>query len=288
VTGVLLVDKPAGPTSFDVVAQIRRALPGRPKVGHAGTLDPFATGLLVVCHGRATRLMPYLSGLDKEYAAEFQLGVRSDTGDPEGILNTSGVPLPTPDVLAAACGAFVGLLDQVPPAASAVKLGGRRAYALARAGQAPELAPRPVEVHRLALTAYDAASGCAELEIACSKGTYVRALARDLGEALGCGAHCAALRRTAIGALRVEQAGDPAAVAADPDGPFSLSPAQALAHLPARELAHGELRDAVHGRALPLHGEAGPVRCLYAGELVCVAEPQGEVLRPRVVLAEAA
>src|SRR5262249_43970558 len=141
---VLLVDKPAGPTSFGVVAQVRRALPRKTKVGHAGTLDPFATGLLLLVTGRATRLAPFLVGLEKHYRTTVALGVRSDPGDVDGELTPSGEPLPGEDELRAALEGFVGELDQVPPAASAVKVGGRRAYALARAGETVELAPRRV------------------------------------------------------------------------------------------------------------------------------------------------
>ena len=147
---VLLVDKPAGPTSFACVARVRGALGGRRvKVGHAGTLDPFATGLLALLVGRATRLAPYLVGLDKRYRAVVQLGIRSDTGDPEGVLEPGDGPLPDASALAAACDRLVGSISQVPPATSAIKIDGRRAYALARAGREVEMAPREVAVHAL-------------------------------------------------------------------------------------------------------------------------------------------
>ena len=205
---VLLVDKPAGPTSFGCVARVRGALGGRRvKVGHAGTLDPFATGLLALLVGRATRLAPYLVGLDKRYRTVVQLGVRSDTGDPEGVLEPGEGPLPDAAALTAACAGFVGTISQVPPATSAIKVGGQRAYALARAGQEVEMVAREVVIHAFDVVSYDAASGRAVLDIHCSKGTYVRALARDLGETLGCGAYCAELRRVAIGHLDVAHAG---------------------------------------------------------------------------------
>ncbi|MDX6564146.1 MAG: tRNA pseudouridine55 synthase, partial [Gaiellales bacterium] len=184
---VLLVDKPAGPTSFGCVARVRGALGGRKvKVGHAGTLDPFATGLLALLVGRATRLAPYLVGLDKHYRTVVQLGVRSDTGDPEGALESVEAPLPEPAALARACEELVGVIAQVPPATSAIKVDGTRAYALARAGVAVEMPSREVQVHALDVVEYDRGAGRAVLDIRCSKGTYVRALARDLGEALGC------------------------------------------------------------------------------------------------------
>jgi len=286
---VLLVDKPAGPTSFGCVARVRGALGGRTvKVGHAGTLDPFATGLLALLAGRATRLAPYLVGLDKRYRATVQFGVRSDTGDTEGVLEPGDGPLPTEAALAELCAAFTGVLSQVPPATSAIKLDGRRAYALARAGVAVDMPVREVHVHALDIVAYDASLGRAVIDVHCSKGTYIRSLARDLGEAAGCGAHCAELRRTAIGHLTVDDAGSLDAVAADPlGGSWRMSCGDALAHLPARELESAERDALLHGRAIQLRGEAGPVRCLLDGHLVCVAEASDGALRSRVLVDEA-
>ncbi len=221
---VLLVDKPAGPTSFGCVARVRGALGGRRvKVGHAGTLDPFATGLLRCSSGRATRLAPYLVGLDKRYRTVVQLGVRSDTGDPEGVLEPGEAPLPR-------CrGARRGLRrvrrDDLAGAAGHLGHQGRRPSAptrsRARARRSRWSRARCV-IHALDVVSYDAASGRAVLDIHCSKGTYVRALARDLGETLGCGAYCAELRRVAIGHLDVAHAGSLDDVAADPlDGPVA-------------------------------------------------------------------
>jgi tRNA pseudouridine55 synthase len=285
---VLLVDKPAGPTSFGCVARVRGALGGRRvKVGHAGTLDPFATGLLAVLVGRATRLAPYLVGLDKRYRAVVQFGIRSDTGDPEGALEASGRPVPDARALTAACAEFIGTISQVPPATSAIKLGGQRAYALARSGQDVELPAREVLVHALDIVSYDAAAGRAVLDLHCSKGTYVRALARDLGEAVECGAHCAALRRLAIGHLEVSAAGSLDDVAADPlGGTWRRSCGDALAHLPARELEPAEREALLHGRAIAGRGEGGPLRAMAEGRLVCIAGPRGEELRPLVVVDE--
>jgi tRNA pseudouridine55 synthase len=285
---VLLVDKPAGPTSFGCVARVRGALGGRRvKVGHAGTLDPFATGLLALLVGRATRLAPYLAGLDKRYRAVVQFGVRSDTGDPEGTLEPAGAPLPDGVALAAACAELVGTISQVPPTTSAIKVGGQRAYALARAGQDVEMPVREVIVHALDIASYDAASGRAVLDIHCSKGTYVRSLARDLGEALACGAYCAELRRLAIGHLDVANAGSLDDVAADPlAGSWRMRCGDALAHLPARELEPAERDALLHGRAIAGLGEEGPLRCLAEGRLVCIAGPRGQDLRPLVVVDE--
>jgi tRNA pseudouridine55 synthase len=285
---VLLVDKPAGPTSFGCVARVRGALGGRRvKVGHAGTLDPFATGLLALLVGRATRLAPYLVGLDKHYRAAVQFGVRSDTGDPEGTLEVGDGPLPDAAELSRACADAVGLTTQVPPTTSAIKIGGKRAYALARAGETVEMPAREVHVQALDVVAYDAATGLAVLDVRCSKGTYVRALARDLGDALGCGAYCAELRRLAIGHLLIERAASLDDICADPlGGPWRLPCSEALSHLPARQLEPAECDALLHGRAIAAHGEEGPLRCLAEGRLLCVAGPRGDELRSLVVVDE--
>jgi tRNA pseudouridine55 synthase len=285
---VLLVDKPAGPTSFGCVARVRGALGGRKvKVGHAGTLDPFATGLLALLVGRATKLAPYLVGLDKRYRTVVQLGVRSDTGDPEGTLEPGVAPLPAAGELARACAELTGVISQVPPSTSAIKIDGKRAYALARAGVAVEMPAREVVVHALDVLSYDAATGRVVLDVHCSKGTYVRALARDLGDALACGAYCAELRRLAIGHLSAERAGTLDEVAAAPlTGGWRMSCNEALAHLPARELDPAERDALLHGRAIAGRGEDAPVRCVAGGRLVCVAGPQGDDLRSLVVVDE--
>ena len=288
--GALLVDKPAGPTSHDVVARVRRALGRGARVGHAGTLDPFATGLLIVLWGRSTRLAPYLTGLDKRYRVVAQLGARSDTGDRDGVLEpVPGAEIPSRAELAELAGRLVGDLEQVPPTASAIHVDGRRAHELHRAGEVVEMPPRSVRVEEFALEEYDPSAQRATLSVHCSKGTYVRALVRDLGELAGCGAYCDELRRTASGPLRLENAAALATIEADPTGGlWALSPAAALAHLPVRELDELEQQAIGHGRPIDLHDEQGPVRCLVAGRLVCVAEPAAGVLRPKVVLEPAA
>ena len=288
--GALLVDKPAGPTSHDVVARVRRALGRGARVGHAGTLDPFATGLLIVLWGRSTRLAPYLTGLDKRYRVVAQLGARSDTGDRDGVLEpVADAPVPSRAALAELAGRLVGELEQVPPMASAIHVGGRRAHELHRAGEVVEMPARTVRVDEFALEEYDPAQRRATLSVHCSKGTYVRALVRDLGDLAGCGAYCEALRRTASGPLRVEDAAGLAEIESDPTGGlWALSPAAALAHLPVRELDELEQEAIGYGRPIELHDEHGPVRCLAGGRLVCVAEPGTGVLRPKVVLEPAA
>ena len=259
--GVLLVDKPAGVTSHDVVAAVRRRLGREVKVGHAGTLDPFATGLLLVLIGRATRAQRFLMALPKTYRAVARLGWRSDTGDRDGVLRETGrVPerleLPT------------GELMQRPPAYSAVRVGGERLYERARRGEAIEGEPRPVTVHRFEeLWREDDRVG---LEIECSAGTYIRQLVADLGDA-----YCEELERTAIGPFRLEDA--------DPERTVPL--AEALGFLPERPLAEEEALRVSHGGRLPAAGEAGPVRLTAGGELVAIAEPRAELLAPVVVFA---
>ncbi len=199
--GVLVVAKPIGPTSHDVVALVRR-LSGTRRVGHGGTLDPFASGVLPVFLGRGTRLVEYHMADRKAYRATVCFGASSTTDDLEGELTPADGPSPSRHAVEAALDAFRGTIIQVPPAYSAVKVAGRRAYALARAGKAPELAPRTVTVDRLELSEWDAgepARPVAIVEVGCSAGTYVRAIARDLGVMLGSGAYLGALERTASG-----------------------------------------------------------------------------------------
>ena len=281
VTGLLLVDKPAGQSLFGVLRGLRPAL-GR-KLGHAGTLDPFATGLLLVVAGRATRLATYLSGLDKGYDAVVQFGAVSTTLDPEGEITPAGPPTETDAVTAAAAG-LVGEVVQAVPAASAVKVDGERAYARMRRGETVEPPPRQVTIHRLDVRGFDAATQRASISVRCSKGTYVRQLAADLGTATGAGAYCLELRRTQVGRFDLADAGTPDEVARDPLGRWYRSAADALPHLPARALDDAEQRDVSHGRALRRQGEDGFTRLVHDGELRAVAEPRGERLQPVVVL----
>jgi tRNA pseudouridine55 synthase len=204
VDGILNVCKPAGPTSHDVVARLRR-LSGQRRIGHAGTLDPAASGVLLTCLGQATRILEYMANYDKEYCAEVRFGVATDTYDAEG--QPCGEPA-TPtfdcDRLAAALAAFVGRSEQVPPPYSAIKVGGQPAHRLARAGHAVQLAPRPVEIQSIDLLQWQPPN--ATFVVRCSKGTYIRSLAHDLGQRLGCGAHLSALCRTASGPFHLKDA----------------------------------------------------------------------------------
>jgi tRNA pseudouridine55 synthase len=259
---VLICDKPAGITSHDVVARIRRERGA--KTGHAGTLDPFATGLLLVLLGRATRLQRYLLGLPKTYLATARLGWRSSTGDPDGELIETGrrpadLALPT------------GVVRQRLPLTSAARVGGERLYKRAHRGEEVETPEREVTVYRADLVGFDEER--ATFEIECSAGTYVRTLVETLEDA-----YCESLRRTAIGPLRVEDAG------------MELSPARALAFLPERGLDEDEAIKVRNGvpvasrKSQVANQASGRVRLMHEGRLVAVARVEGEELRPEVVL----
>ena len=233
--GILLLDKPEGLTSARVVAVAKRVL-GGPKIGHLGTLDPFASGLLPLCVGEGTKLAPYLNEADKRYIGVLRLGVVTDTLDRTGQVIAEGpAPDVTPLALDELAREMVGDILQVPPAYSAIKRDGVPMYRLAREGRAPELDARPVRIHSLTLS--PKAAGRVELEVHCSKGTYVRAIARDVGERLGCGATLESLVRTAFGrfslrsALTLDALEEQGVVALRP--PAFLEAADAVSHLPA-------------------------------------------------------
>jgi tRNA pseudouridine55 synthase len=232
--GFLVLDKPAGLSSHGCVARVRRAY-GLKRVGHGGTLDPAVTGVLPIALGPATRLLPYLSG-DKTYRGVVQLGVRTDSDDLEGeVLERQQPPLLTSTDLEAALEPFRGLIQQRPPAISAVHVNGQRAYKLARAGEHVELQARPVSVHRLELLHWDPELGRLELEVACTAGTYIRSLARDVGEALGCGGCLAQLQRTEALGFKLEQSVSWERLEAVPP-PALVDPLEALSHLPQHQL----------------------------------------------------
>jgi tRNA pseudouridine55 synthase len=255
--GVLLVAKPAGVTSHDVVAGVRRKLGRGVKVGHAGTLDPFATGLLLVLVGQATRAQQFLMALPKTYRAVARLGWTSDTGDRDGeLVETGRVPeeLTLP----------VGEMMQRPPAYSAVKVGGERLYAKARRGEAVEGAPRPVTVHRFEQLWREGERVGLELEV--SSGTYVRQLVSDFGDA-----YCEELERTAVGSFRLE----------DAESFVPLS--EALDFVPSVEVSAPDAARAANGVAGPGQAGADAVRVTHSGRLIAIARPEGDVLKPFVV-----
>jgi tRNA pseudouridine55 synthase len=280
VPAIWLVDKPAGPTSHDIVAQVRRRLPRRTKVGHAGTLDPFATGLLVVMVGRATRLAPYLTGLDKTYRMTLCTGFTSASGDPEGPIAASGEPADG-DRVAAVLPSFVGVGTQRVPALSAVKVGGERLYRRTRRGESVDAPEREVVIHSLEVLE-DHGDGRVTVEARCGSGTYMRSLAADIGERIGCGAYCEALRRTAVGSLSVDDAVAPEDVT-DAGG---IDPLRALAHLPVRRLMPSEAERLRHGASVEAEGPAGdePVALVSEGRLIGVGVRRGGLLRPAVML----
>ena len=276
------MDKPAGLTSHDAVQRVRRALRTR-QAGHTGTLDPFATGLLVVLVGRATRLARFVESEAKTYLATARLGVRTDTDDPTGtVIEERSAAQVDAGAVGDALAAFAGEQRQRPPAYSAKHIGGERSYRLARRGVAVEPSEITVTVHRIDLLAWEPPTVTFRATV--SPGTYLRAIGRDLGERLGVGAHLTALRREAIGVLRVEDA-----VPLDEVAPGALlPPARVLGHLPAVELDAAAKAAVVHGRAVAA-GEASvggvPVVLLAGDELVAVARPEDGRLRPTVVLA---
>ncbi len=248
--GILNVNKPAGRTSRAIVDGVTR-LTGPARVGHAGTLDPLAIGVLVICVGGATRLVEYLHRMPKQYRATFLLGRRSESDDIEGeVREMPGAPVPTRDELARALPQFVGEIQQRPPAHSAIKVAGRRSYELARRGRAVELAARPVTIHQLAIHRYEYPE--LELEIECGGGMYVRALGRDLAAAVGTAAVMSALERTAIGPFRVEEAIGIEQLSPD-TLPRHLQPAlAAVRDLPRIELSEAQREEIRHGRPIAM------------------------------------
>jgi tRNA pseudouridine55 synthase len=273
--GLLLVDKPGGMTSHDVVDVVRKTLRTR-KVGHAGTLDPMATGLLILGVGRATRLLRYLGDLPKSYAGTGRLGEETDTLDAEGeVVRSAPVHASRADV-ERACAARVGESMQTPPAYSAVKVGGRKLYDAARKGDVLEAPARRVRVDAFEVSAFDGRD--VDVRITCSGGTYVRVLIADVGRALGCGAHLVRLRRTAIGPFRVEDA--------EPPGRGEPLPLErAVRHLPCVRLDPEEAKAASHGRVLGPAGIEGPYGVYTPdGALRGIYRDAGASARPEVVL----
>ncbi len=279
--GLLLVDKPAGPTSHDIVAVVRRTLQMK-RVGHAGTLDPFATGLMVVLVGRATRLCQYMVGLAKRYSGNIRLGQTTDTDDSTGSITGQDDSWRTVDesVLNDSVAKLVGRYLQRPPAYSARRVDGQRAYRLARRGDPVKLESREVEVTRFEVTARQGSDISFRCEV--SGGTYIRALARDLGVALGCGAHLSSLRRESVGRFSIDDAVSLAELAS---GSPICPPIRAVEHLPQLEIDLPTMEKIRHGRPIPdsVEGE-GQLALVYQDVLVAVAERRGGIIKPRVVL----
>ncbi len=282
-SGLVVVDKPAGVTSHDVVSRVRR-LAGTRKVGHAGTLDPMATGVLLLGLNRATRLLGHLMLTEKAYDATIRLGIATTTDDAEGeVTSTAATEGLDEATIRAALAEFTGDLEQVPTSVSAVKVGGKRAYQRVREGEQVELAPRPVTVHELVVhdvspstnegdSATDPVSTTdVRVSLRCSSGTYVRAIARDLGARLGVGGHLTALRRTAVGAFGIDRARTLEQLADD----LALVPIAEVARMcfPGRDLDAADASHVRHGRALDV--DLGAVTAMFApdGEFLALYEP---------------
>jgi tRNA pseudouridine55 synthase len=285
--GIVVVDKPGGMTSHDVVARVRR-LAGTKRVGHGGTLDPMATGVLVIGVERATRLLTYVIGSPKRYTATVRLGQTTITDDAEGeVTATVDAHDVGDDAVAVGLAALTGEIDQVPSAVSAIKIKGQRAYKRVRAGESVELAARRVVVSSLDLLATRRRDGFVDLDVdvECSSGTYIRALARDLGAGLGVGGHLTALRRTAVGGFTLAEAATLDDLAARAD-PVNLEISAAAARLlPRRDATEAETRTLRHGGPLSTVGIAGPYAVFDpAGDVLAVVSERDGRARPDVVL----
>ena len=283
--GFLNIDKPLKVTSHDVVARVRRGLKVK-KVGHAGTLDPLATGVLVICVGAATRLSEYVMHTQKRYTARVHLGVTTDTYDAEGeTLQVRDASAVTQADVQQALTHFMGDIQQVPPMYSAIKQGGRKLYELARAGEVVERPARPVRIESLVIT--DWSPPQFTLDVTCSAGTYIRSLAHDLGEALGTGAHLAGLVRSTSGSFALENAVTlETLLEADDWQRHLISPQQALAHMPLVTLDRQQLEHIQHGRAIPA-GEAIQAELAQAqdadGQFAAILKRDDDLWRPEKV-----
>jgi tRNA pseudouridine55 synthase len=284
--GLVVVDKPAGVTSHDVVGRCRRIF-GTRKVGHAGTLDPMATGVLVVGIERATKILGLLTATDKSYSATIRLGQTTSTEDAEGeVLQTVSADDVTDAQIGEAVAGLRGEIAQVPSAVSAIKVGGKRAYQLAREGQAVELAARNVRIDRFDVLAIRRQDGFVDVdvEVDCSSGTYIRALARDVGAALGVGGHLTALRRTRVGGFGLDQARTLDELAETPRLSYTLDEA-CLQSFPRRELSAAEAEDTRHGRPLEPAGIEGVYAAVASdGHVMALLTDERERTKSVVVL----
>jgi tRNA pseudouridine55 synthase len=279
-SGLVVVDKPAGLTSHAVVARVRRTL-GTRKVGHAGTLDPMATGVLVLGVERATRLLGHLMLTEKTYSATVRLGRATTTDDAEGeVTATTSAADVDEGAVIAALAAFEGQIEQVPSTVSAIKVDGKRAYALARAGEEVELKPRPVTIHEIAAGDFRREGDLLDLEVRvrCSSGTYIRAIARDLGAALGVGGHLTALRRHSVGPFTLDGANT------DLDHLNAVAIEDAARQcFPALDLDEDQAQSVRYGRPLELEIDALTGVFAPDGEFLALYRPEGGVARPAAV-----
>ncbi len=284
--GVLVIDKPAGMTSHDVVDHVRKSLRTK-KVGHAGTLDPGATGLLVIGIGKATRFLAYAQSGPKRYVADARFGIATSSQDASGDVIATSDGTVTEDHVRAALDAFAGEIRQIPPMVSAVKVGGERLYAKARRGEEIERAPRTVTIHSFELSAFDAATQTARFEVSCSGGTYVRTLIHDLGQAVGVGAHMTSLRRTESSGFSLADAIELEAVVEGVVRPLY----EVVRLLPQVKLDPDLASDAGYGRALPADiapelAEGSPAALTFEDELVAVYRRAADRLVPDRVVSQ--
>ena len=283
-SGVVLIDKPTGLTSHDVVAQLRKKLSEK-KIGHAGTLDPFASGLLVMGIGSGTKLLHHLFGLDKQYLATIRLGQSTSTDDLEGaVLSEASAVAVTMDQIKEQIKNLTGSIQQVPSSVSAIKIEGKRAYELARAGEDVKIPARTVEIYHFQPTSdLRVVGNCVEFDatVDCSSGTYIRALARDLGAALGVGGHLRALRRTRIGEFSISES-----ISVDQVSELKTLLDVAKKVFPVVELSSSQAQDIIHGKRISLSNE-GNVAASFHGQLLAILEPVANSYRSITVFPEA-
>jgi tRNA pseudouridine55 synthase len=282
--GLLVLDKPQGITSRDAVDRAARWFPRKTKLGHAGTLDPLATGVLVLAVGHATRLIEYVQDMPKTYRARIILGATSDTDDADGTITTNSDAKPVAESsIREALIPFVGEIEQVPPAYSAAHISGQRAYDLARRGDEVVLAPRRVRIDGNDLISYQ--WPLLELDVHCGKGTYIRSIARDLGTALGVGGYVAILRRTRIGPFAIDAAVSLDATAEEAQKHL-LPPAAAVSHKPVVRASNDEVRRLRQGQMIPASGSGAVAVLDKSGELIAVGRVERAMLRPEKVMPE--
>jgi tRNA pseudouridine55 synthase len=288
--GLLVIDKPGGVTSRDAVNRVQKWFPRKAKVGHTGTLDPLATGVLVVCVGQATRLADYVQAMGKSYSSRFRLGATSATDDADGeVAETPGAKVQARAEIDAALARFVGVVEQVPPAVSALKVNGQRAHELVRKGEEVKLAARPVRIDAIRVTHYEWPH--LDVEVDCGKGTYIRSIARDLGAKLGCGGLVQTLRRTRVGPFTAEQG---VSLAADPASVKLLPMSAAVVGIPCAKLDAELVHRIRNGQRVAIDLRLGYTRGEFAaldeaGELVALGmtySNQDYEFVPRLVFPE--
>ena len=281
------MDKPSGITSARAVALVKRLLPKGTKIGHTGTLDPLASGLLVLLLGRATRLSRYVTGLDKSYVATASFGAVSDTLDAEGrITHLENAPMPDEDAIRGALRRFTGEILQTPPMASAVKVGGERLYRAQRRGEIVERESRLVTVHAFELLTLDAVTATATFRVSCSSGTYVRTLVSELASYLNTGAYLSALCRTSVGHMTTQDATAPDDLAPENLHNRIIQSREAVAHLPGVEVQLAERASVCNGRPLGAFGSLGSFRVEAGGELLAIYRDEGDGARAEAVLCD--